>query len=162
MSDREILPDSFYCSSLAESELDSVYAIEELSYSRPWTRELLQNEFSNPISLRVALRKTDLLIGYSFNHVVLDELHILNVAILPAYRNLGLGELLILDTLHQAAISGAKTAYLEVRKSNTSALRLYQKCGFIQTGVRKCYYSDNGEDAILMKSAIATPEFLGG
>ena len=148
----------YYCSSLELLDFERVTQIEPACYSKPWSRTVLYNEFSNEVSLRVALfkesesKQSDLLIGYSFNHLVLDELHILNLAIAPEFQGKGLGQGLLRATLRSAAINGATRAFLEVRPSNLAANALYKRFGFRRLGIRKHYYRDNREDAIVMEA----------
>ncbi|MCP6756142.1 GNAT family N-acetyltransferase, partial [Klebsiella pneumoniae] len=82
--------------------------------------------------------------------VIIDEAHIGTIAVTEQFRNQGIAEKLIRYGLNSAALKGAETAMLEVRRSNESAIRLYTRLGFVVDGVRERYYQDNHEDAILM------------
>ena len=162
------LTKGYYCSSLELCDFERVTQIEPACYSKPWSKTVLYNEFSNQVSHRVALFKkidgdtSDLLIGYSFNHLVLDELHILNLAIDPEFQGKGLGRELLKATLRTAETNGATRAFLEVRPSNRAANALYRQFGFRRLGIRKHYYRNNGEDAIVMESYLRSCSYLVG
>jgi ribosomal-protein-alanine N-acetyltransferase len=91
------------------------------------------------------------IVGFACSSLILDELHILEVAVDQECRNIGLGTLLISQLIKTAAAKGARRAYLEVRRSNLSAIRLYKKCGFTEEAVKTGYYGD-GEDAVFMEN----------
>jgi ribosomal-protein-alanine N-acetyltransferase len=92
--------------------------------------------------------------------VLYDEAHVTTIGIAPHHRGKGLGELLLIELFEQAALRGAEWVTLEVRVSNDSAQALYEKYGFTRQGVRKRYYSDNGEDAYIMWSpSLHNPEY---
>jgi [ribosomal protein S18]-alanine N-acetyltransferase len=95
---------------------------------------------------------TDTLVGFAGMWVLYDEAHVTTIGVSPQYRGLGLGELLLVDLFDKAIKRNAESVTLEVRVSNESAQALYHKYGFTRQGVRKRYYSDNGEDAYIMWS----------
>lgn len=135
--------------------IDQILEIEKSSFPTPWSRqafefELLQNEFAYYI---VALNQKKVL-GYAGIWVVLDEGHITNVAIDPAHRGKKLGRLLMTELVRRATALGAVKITLEVRPSNAVAINLYHSLGFKEKGLRKKYYSDNNEDAIIMWMSI--------
>jgi [ribosomal protein S18]-alanine N-acetyltransferase len=90
------------------------------------------------------------IIGYCGTWIVIDEAHVTNIALLPDYRGKGLGELLLRNVMDVLRKLGATSMTLEVRVSNHIAQSLYQKLGFKPGGIRKNYYSDNNEDALVM------------
>lgn len=104
------------------------------------------------------LRKTDgssnsdPIVGFAGMWIMFDEAHITTIGVLPEYRGTGLGELLMVHLFSEAMARGAEWVSLEVRVSNDPAQALYQKYGFTRQGVRRRYYSDNGEDAYIMWS----------
>jgi len=134
------------------SEIDEILAIEEASFSSPWTREMYVAELNNPgvsyfYLARTAAHET---VGFcSFWHV-LEELHINNLAVLPAHRRSHIGTDLLLRVLGDGARLGAHRATLEVRRSNEPAQKLYEKFGFTIAGVRRLYYSNPPEDALVL------------
>jgi [ribosomal protein S18]-alanine N-acetyltransferase len=100
------------------------------------------------------------IVGYGGLWLVVDEAHITTIAVDPAHRGRSVGELLLISLIDQAYELSATWVTLEVRKSNTTAQNLYMKYGFRTTGVRDRYYTDNGEDALIMwTDKIAEPEF---
>jgi ribosomal-protein-alanine N-acetyltransferase len=134
------------------SEIDAILAIEEASFTNPWTREMylaeLQNEGVSFFYLaRDPERRT---IGFCSVWRVLDELHINNLAVLPAYRRAGIGSALLTHVLDEGARMGARRATLEVRRSNEAARQLYERFGFSVVGVRQGYYSNPVEDALVL------------
>lgn len=136
---------------MREEHLDQVEAIEKEAFPTPWSRsafagELLQNDFAYYI---VALHE-DVVVGYGGMWLILDEAHITNVAVRADCRGQRIGQALMLEIIRQAVIRGVKSMTLEVRPSNDAARHLYQGLGFVDRGVRKHYYSDNNEDAIIM------------
>jgi ribosomal-protein-alanine N-acetyltransferase len=89
-------------------------------------------------------------IGMIVAWLIVDEVHIATLAVQPEYRKLHIAQQLLIRILTDGYRSGAVKAFLEVRKSNLAARSLYKKFGFVESGVRKRYYQDNGEDAVLM------------
>jgi ribosomal-protein-alanine N-acetyltransferase len=128
-----------------------VSVIEALSFSQPWSREAFFYEVTkNDFALYVAALYTNKVAGYSGLWVVLDEGHLTNVAVHPKLRGKGTGRALMTEIISRAAVLGVKRLTLEVRASNSQALGLYSSLGFVEKGVRKRYYSDNNEDALIM------------
>ncbi|MFZ5633815.1 MAG: ribosomal protein S18-alanine N-acetyltransferase [Bacillota bacterium] len=131
--------------------LDQVMDIELRSFPIPWSYsaflfELAENDFAFYI---VALVKGKVA-GYAGMWIVLDEAHITNVAVHPGYRGRGIGRELMMELLSRAAVLGAVKVTLEVRVSNQVARNLYESLGFENRGLRRKYYSDNNEDAVIM------------
>ncbi len=139
---------------LIEMKLDhipGVLEIEQVSFSTPWssqafTYEITQNNFAHYI---VAL-EDEKVIGYVGMWMVLDEAHITNVAVHPSHRGKKLGLALMIEVMRLAVLRGALRMTLEVRPSNAVARELYKKLGFKEKGLRKRYYTDTNEDAIIM------------
>ncbi len=116
--------------------------------------EINGESFSHAYIARVYRKKDSArgdIIGYNFFWVVANEVHILNIAVEPAYQRQGLGRALMQFAFEVGQQQGADVALLEVRFSNTAAQQLYSRLGFHTIGVRKQYYSDNNEDAYVMK-----------
>ena len=138
--------------------LDEVLKIEELSFPSPWSRssfiyDITQNQFACYI-VAVAEEKVA---GYGGMWLILDEAHITNVAVHTDYRMNGIGGALMVELIRRAILRGASRMTLEVRPSNTAARRLYASLGFKDIGLRKRYYTDTNEDAIIMwKDNLAT------
>ncbi|GEA14084.1 ribosomal-protein-alanine acetyltransferase [Moorella sp. E308F] len=131
--------------------LDGVLAIERVSFSTPWTRHSFLNEiYNNNFAYYYVALAGRQVIGYAGMWIILDEAHITNVAVHPRYRGRRLGELLLKVLMQEAVRLGADRMTLEVRVSNRPAQRLYERLGFARAGIRKGYYNDNREDAIIM------------
>lgn len=133
------------------ADVEAVYQIEVLSFTLPWTKEAFYYEMlENQHAYYVLAETVDGIVGYCGLWLVLDECHVTNIAILPDQRGKKLGEKLMVAAMDAAKENGAKTMTLEARVSNTIARNLYEKLGFKNGGIRKSYYSDNFEDAIVM------------
>ncbi|MED0658038.1 ribosomal protein S18-alanine N-acetyltransferase [Anoxybacillus ayderensis] len=132
-------------------DLDRIVEIEQLSFTLPWSRSSFYQELTNNRYARYIVMEHDgQIIGYCGMWLVMDEAHITNIAVLPEFRGKKLGEALMKQAMALAREEGAKTMTLEVRVSNTVAQSLYRKLGFLNGGIRKRYYSDNQEDALVM------------
>ncbi|WP_209020120.1 ribosomal protein S18-alanine N-acetyltransferase [Jeotgalibacillus proteolyticus] len=132
-------------------DIDLVMQVERESFSVPWSREAFENELMiNQFAKYILMEKENEVIGYCGLWLIMDEAHITNIAIVPKLRGQKLGELLMQEVISMARNAGAKTITLEVRISNLVARSLYQKLGFLEGGIRKNYYSDNQEDALVM------------
>ncbi|HEU4962572.1 MAG TPA: ribosomal protein S18-alanine N-acetyltransferase [Bacilli bacterium] len=145
------MTDTLFFRAMSLEDLDRIMVVEQASFTVPWSRdaftlELTQNHFAKYL---VALSGEDV-IGYAGMWVILDEAHITNIAILPDCRGRKYGEMLMREMIALAMAHGADRMTLEVRVSNTPAQKLYEKLGFESHGVRKGYYTDNNEDALIM------------
>jgi ribosomal-protein-alanine N-acetyltransferase len=134
---------------LAE-DLDRVVVIERDSMPSPWSKELFEEELRRGAAHYFVVEEDRQVAGYMGYWEAPEEAHIINLAIAPAFRGKGLGQTMVERCLDFAAKRGAKLATLEVRDSNEAAKRLYEKCQFRFVAVRKKYYQDNQEDAIVM------------
>jgi ribosomal-protein-alanine N-acetyltransferase len=145
-----------------ESRIDEVCALEQRCYRSPWSAELIRAEFAKDISYRLALLLDERIAAYSFSYLIPEDLHLLNLAVAPEYRLRGLGKCLLANLMYRVALYGVRNVILEVRVSNLVARQLYQRLGFKQVGLRKCYYRDNGEDALVLERRIdaADPRLL--
>jgi [ribosomal protein S18]-alanine N-acetyltransferase len=144
----------------SDRELDEVLAIEAASFSNPWTREMYLRELEDPdVSFVHALRLDNdpdggapggTTVAFCSFWLVLDELHINNLAVHPGHRQRGYGLALLQYVLDFGARRGAGRATLEVRRSNVVALRLYERLGFKTTATRPAYYTNPIEDALIL------------
>ncbi|TAJ07002.1 MAG: ribosomal-protein-alanine N-acetyltransferase [Nitrospirae bacterium] len=137
-------------------DLDRLVAIEQASFTAPWTRKMLEAELQNPFSqLLTARRRSDgrtgEIVGYLCFWIVFEELRLMNLAVEAGSRRRGIARALVLHALSLARDRGATRAVLEVRVSNHAARRLYEGLGFRQVAVRSRYYADPIEDAVLMQ-----------
>ncbi len=133
------------------ADIDAVVEIERAVFPMPWSRRCFENELADGSrSLSWVAERDGAVVGYLVSWLVEDELHIGNVAVAPAAQCAGVGRSLLKNALEDAEERGVSCATLEVRMSNARAIGLYSKLGFIPVAMRKRYYSDNGEDALVM------------
>lgn len=133
-------------------DLNEIERIEGESYPTPWSRSMFAGELAKPSSLSLGAFDPDTgaLLGYLVISRYVDAWHVMNVAVAPAYRRRGIARTL-LDRLFDETSSDERRGYtLEVRVSNEGAIRLYEQLGFVSRGVRRGYYTDNREDALIM------------
>jgi ribosomal-protein-alanine N-acetyltransferase len=142
-------------------EIDYVIELERESFSKPWTRDMYVAELSNRdvSSLYLAKDAARQPIGFCCFWRIVDELHINNLAVTPQMRRRGLGTALLLRALDEGYLLGARRALLEVRQSNVAARRLYEALGFRPNGVRREYYTQPVEDALML--TVALPLLVG-
>lgn len=131
-------------------DIDFIAEIEKLSFPTPWSKELIREEILFPLSLNFVAQVNECVVGYVLSWLIPPEVHILNLAVEPQYRNKGVGKK-ILNTLFSEAMKKKATKFtLEVRNGNADAISFYQRFGFVTKGIRKGYYQDTGEDALIM------------
>ena len=135
-------------------DLDQVLAIEQASFHRPWTRSSFETELRRLPAICLVARYADQVLGYLIFWLVRPDMHMLNLAVRPDVRCQGLGFLLLEYMFEYGREVGATQVFLEVRPSNPAAQRLYQRAGFVFTGRRKNYYSEDKEDALLMTKRV--------
>ena len=137
------------------SDLDEVLAIEEASFAVPWSRESFLFELeANPYARSFAMRQGAKIVAFTCLWIVYDELKINNIAVDAGERRNGYGKILLRFVLDFGRSEGCTEATLEVRPSNIAARALYAAHGFREVGLRKGYYRDTQEDAILMAAEI--------
>ena len=144
------------------ADVDGVAAVEAATFPTPWSRDAFISEMKNVAARYLVAEKDGRIIGYAGAWIILDESHITNIAVLKDERGQGIGRALTHGLMQYLSNLGAAYATLEVRKSNEVAQNLYVSLGFIKLGVRKRYYEDNGEDALIMvcdHMPDADPEF---
>lgn len=138
---------------MKEADIPTVCAIEIESFPTPWTEGAFRNELtSNNFAHYVIMEDADTgaIAGYGGMWLILEEAHVTNVAVRAPYRGRGLGERLMRELMSKASFLGALRMTLEVRQSNRIAQALYKKIGFHAVGLRRGYYTDNNEDAVIM------------
>lgn len=132
-------------------DVPTVAAIEAATFPTPWSEDAFRKEITdNPVARYLVAEKDGAVIGFAGAWIILDESHITNIAILAEHRGNGYGRALTAALMQYLSNLGAAYATLEVRKSNVTAQNLYKSLGYVSVGVRKRYYEDNGEDALLM------------
>ena len=136
----------------SEADIDDILRIESISFTNPWTREMYLSELEHrDVSFfYIARDAVGEAIGFCSCWLVLDEIHINNLAVLPEHRRSGVASALIEHVLTEGGARGAHRATLEVRRSNEPARKLYEKFGFTVTGVRRGYYTRPDEDALVL------------
>ena len=140
-------------------DLEEILAVDRESFLRPWTRAMYEAELRNlGVSRIYVIRAPGARVaGYCAVWMVDGELHINNLAIRPAFRRRGLATTLLCEVLREAAARGCVRATLEVRRSNHPARRLYEALGFRLLGVRRGYYTDPVDDALVLWRDPAQP-----
>jgi ribosomal-protein-alanine N-acetyltransferase len=133
-------------------DLDRIEEIERESYPTPWSRSMFAGELAKPSSVCLGAFDTerDVLVGYLIISRYVDAWHVMNVAVEPSQRRRGIAQNL-LERLFELTANDSRRGYtLEVRVSNANAIRLYERLGFQARGLRRGYYTDNREDALIM------------
>lgn len=148
-------------------DVDEVLATERVSFPHPWSRqafvyELRENRVARLWVARAAEVSRTPVVAYLCLWLIADEVHVTNFAVHPDYRCRGIGRELMGTLLERYRQEGATRAALEVRPSNHRARRLYEAFGFRQVGLRKGYYFDTGEDALVLEARLAPPRASEG
>ncbi len=141
-----------------EADVDSLVELERRSHSHPWNARNFRDEMADAARGRLIVLRVPFeargpgrgIVAYCAYQVVAGEMHLLNLTVAPGLRRGGLGGLLLTRVLEQGARRGAERVFLEVRRSNQSAQGLYGRFGFVTTAVRRDYYADPREDALLL------------
>ncbi len=141
----------FEIKQMTTDHIDGVMVVENLSFKIPWSRQAFVDEITtNNMAMYFVASCNGQVIGYGGMWKIFDEGHITNIAVHPEFRRCGAASVIIEKILEVSGEKGVKSLTLEVRKSNIAAQNLYQKYGFKPEGIRKGYYSDTGEDALIM------------
>jgi ribosomal-protein-alanine N-acetyltransferase len=135
---------------LQMKDLGAIEEIEQRSYPTPWSRSMFAGELAKPASLCFGAFEGERLVGYMIISRYVDAWHVMNIAVDPEHRRHGIATALM-EKLFELTDDGARRGYtLEVRTSNEGAIRLYERLGFRPRGIRRGYYTDNREDALIM------------
>lgn len=135
---------------MERGDVPRVMEIEKQCFTTPWHESAYFTEIVNRSAHYVVARINDKIVGYSGMWIIMDEAHITTVGVDPEYRGHKIGEQILVAMLDEAQRRGACRATLEVRESNHVAQNLYRKYGFTAAAIRRGYYSDNGENAVVM------------
>lgn len=142
------------------ADLDELMEVERVSFSCPWTRDMYLSELEKKEGRYLKARSGGVLAGYGGILVILDEAHVMTLAVREEMRRRGVGMRIMLELAREAEHMGARFLTLEVRKSNQAAIELYSRLGFQIMGERKNYYLDNYEHALIMWTEnITTAEY---
>ncbi len=142
------------------ADIPAVHRIERASFATPWPSYAFRHELeTNRLARYLVVRAGGEIVAYAGVWLMVDEAHVTTFAVDPQWRSRGIGGRLLMAVLRLAIEMGAGIATLEVRLSNLVARRLYEKYGFRPVGIRPRYYSDNGEDALIMTTeALGSPD----
>ncbi len=146
--------DELIIRNMQEKDIPAILKIERISFSTPWTEVSFLNEIKNPYAILKVALFVEVIIGYICAHHILDECHILNLAVHPDFRRRGIATLLLKKLMNETMEKGSRFYYLEVRISNIGAQQFYERFGFRIMGKRKKYYHSPDEDAALMMCEI--------
>ena len=127
-----------------------VAALEKLCFSDPWSENSVASELENELSLWLVAEEGETVLGYVGSQTVLDETDMMNVAVHPDHRRRGVAAALITELVSRLKMRGSRCLKLEARASNAPAIALYETLGFTQLGLRKNYYRNPKEDALIL------------
>ena len=133
-----------------ESHVAQVAALEKQCFSDPWSENSVASELENPLSLWLIAEEDGAVCGYVGSQTVLDETDMMNIAVHPDCRRKGIAAALITELVSRLKARGSRVLRLEVRESNFSAITLYEALGFTQLGLRKNYYRNPKENALIL------------
>ena len=140
---------------MREPHVAAIAALEAANFSAPWDEASVRAELENPLALwLVAVEEDGTVLGYVGSQSCFEDADILNVCVAPAARRQGVAEALMLELEARLAPKGVEKITLEVRASNEPAIRLYEKLGYTQVGVRKGYYEKPREDALILQKEL--------
>lgn len=139
---------------MAFADLADVMDIERASFTYPWSTTFFHQELKVACAHSLLAVVEEKPVGYIIYWLLPSEIDVHNLAVHPAYRRRGIGKALLQAVIAEATHRGVSRVTLEVRKSNQVAQKLYESLGFTAKGVRKGYYSDDGEDALVMALAL--------
>lgn len=131
-------------------DIQRISELEAVCFRTPWSFNSLFGELANDVAHYIVALDGDLIVGYAGVWIMLDEAHMTNIAVDPDYRCRGIGRTMIVRLMGLALKLGAERMTLEVREFNHNAQRLYASLGFAYAGTRKHYYTDTGENALIL------------
>lgn len=135
---------------MTQDDADVIAEIEAKSFAMPWSREAFWREAQNELATYIVGELDGRIIAYAGAWVSFNQAEVMSVAVEPEFRGQGFGTILFGELIKAVKERGAKSITLEVRPSNTAAIKLYESFGLRSVGRRKGYYIDNGEDALIM------------
>ena len=136
------------------SHVKQIAQLEKICFSNPWSENSIASELTNRLSLWLVALDGDTVAGYIGSQSVLDGADMMNVAVHPDYRRQGIGRDLVLSLCQALQTRGIQFLMLEVRQSNEPAIALYEALGFTQVGLRKNYYRNPRENALIMRKEL--------
>lgn len=147
--------DVVVASKMSESDLPEAVKIEQTTIYSPWSLDMFLKEIERQNPGLIVFKVETRLIGYLCFWKVMDEAHLLNVSLHADFRGKGLGKFIMNYLENTCAQIGLSKILLEVAQTNHPAIKLYKKCGFVKVGLRKKFYQETGDDAILMEKFIS-------
>ena len=139
---------------MKEDHVSQIAQLEQLCFRDPWSEKSIASELNNPLAYWLAAVEEDGVVGYIGSQTVMDESDMMNVAVHPDHRRKGIAEVLVNALCDALQARGSISLALEVRASNAPAIALYEKMGFSQVGLRKNYYRNPKEDALILKKQL--------
>jgi len=139
---------------MTEDDLDAVALLEQECFSAPWSRNSLMESLARPEYTFLVAQADEQVIGYAGMVRTLDEADVTDVAVFSQHRGQGAGKMLVEGLKDEARAQGVAVIYLEVRQSNAGAIALYRGCGFTENGLRKNFYENPTENALLFSAQI--------
>ncbi len=136
---------------MCSEHVSQVAALEKRCFSDPWSENSVASELENPLSFWLVAEEEGQILGYVGSQTVLDETDMMNIAVHPDYRRKGIANRLITELIDGLKRRGSRMLTLEVRASNLAAIALYSSYGFQQIGLRKNYYRNPKEDALILR-----------
>ena len=136
---------------MESAHVSQVAQLEKLCFSAPWSENSISSELTNPLSYWLVALDGNKVAGYVGSQTVLDESDMMNIAVDPQYRRQGIARALVEELVKCLARKESRCLTLEVRASNAGAIALYGKLGFVQVGLRKNYYRNPREDAMILR-----------
>ena len=136
---------------MGRPHVPQVAELEKLCFSDPWSEQSIASELDNVLALWYVALDGDRVVGYIGSQTVCGETDVMNIAVHPDYRRRGIGQILIEELIREVKNLGSISLTLEVRSSNAPAVSLYEKLGFSQVGLRKNYYRNPKEDALILR-----------
>lgn len=135
---------------MTQDDADVIAEIEAKSFAMPWSREAFWREAQNELATYIVCELEERIIAYAGAWVSFNQAEVMSIAVEPEFRGQGIGTILFGELIKAVKERGAKSITLEVRPSNTAAIKLYESFGLRSVGRRRGYYIDNGEDALIM------------
>lgn len=133
------------------SHITQVAELEAMCFSMPWSEKAIKNELTNPLSLWIVAVEGDIVAGYVGSQSVMGEADMMNLAVAPEFRRQGIAGNLVQELIRNLCDEKVSSLTLEVRQSNSAAIALYEKLGFIQVGCRPNYYANPKEAALILR-----------
>ncbi len=134
---------------MTPKDIDRVWEIDKAAFPLPWSRNMYEREFQHGLSYYFVAREDGEIVGFGGFWKIEQEAHLTNFGVHPNYQHKGIGRQLLKELLELAVSLGCRRATLEVRVSNERARQFYEKAGFDMIAIRKKYYPDNQEDALV-------------